>query len=452
MLATATAARKVREGTDFFPLTVDIEERMYAAGKIPGSFFRREGRATDQAILTARLIDRPLRPSFPEGFRNEVHIVGTILGADQLNPHDVLSINAASAALMISGIPFTGPIGAVRIAYSTEGTWLPHCRLPGGRRLEFELVVAGRALGLHAIPELATLPGPLYLAIGVFDGVHLGHRSVLLRALPMPAPVAATPSPSPSILTPPKSFAPPAPRASSPPPPTKLRLIRALGIDSVLVIPFTKQFADTPPEDFVHQLHAACHPLREICVGHEWCFGRGRKGNLEMLRQMGDRFGFDEVGIPAVRSMEKSFPAPPSAPPSKPAISPAPPAYSAATIPSSAPSSAATRLAAPLGFPTANLSAHNEQFPPNGVYAVTALWRDLLLKGVVNLGVRPTIDSATGERLLEFHLFDFDQELYGEDIEVTFRSLLRPEQKFPSRRPESPNRPEHPQKARLLLA
>ena len=146
VLATATAARKVREGTDFFPLTVDIEERMYAAGKIPGSFFRREGRATDQAILTARLIDRPLRPSFPEGFRNEVHIVGTILGADQVNPHDVLAINVASAALMISGIPFDGPIGAVRIAYSKEGSWVPHATYQEGDLSTFELVVAGRAL------------------------------------------------------------------------------------------------------------------------------------------------------------------------------------------------------------------------------------------------------------------------------------------------------------------
>ena len=147
VLATATAARKVREGTDFFPLTVDIEERMYAAGKIPGSFFRREGRATDQAILTCRLIDRPLRPSFPEGFRNEVHVVGTIIAADQENPHDVLAINASSAALMISGIPFDGPIGAVRIAYSTEGTWLPHVTYQDGDASTFELVVAGRALG-----------------------------------------------------------------------------------------------------------------------------------------------------------------------------------------------------------------------------------------------------------------------------------------------------------------
>ncbi|HVL27480.1 MAG TPA: polyribonucleotide nucleotidyltransferase [Acidimicrobiales bacterium] len=146
VLVTATASKSPREGIDFFPLTVDIEERMYAAGKIPGSFFRREGRATDQAILTCRLIDRPLRPSFPDGFRNEVHIVGTILGADQENPHDVLAINTASAALMLSGIPFDGPIGAVRLAWSTSGEWIPHPTYQEGDESTFELVVAGRAL------------------------------------------------------------------------------------------------------------------------------------------------------------------------------------------------------------------------------------------------------------------------------------------------------------------
>ena len=157
LLATVTAARSVREGTDFFPLTVDIEERTYAAGKIPGSFFRREGKSSDQAILTDRLIDRPLRPSFPEGFRNEVHVVGTIVGADQVNPHDVLAINAASAALMISGIPFDGPIGAVRIAYTTEGVWIPHPTFQEGEESTFELVVAGRALSDDADSEIAIM-------------------------------------------------------------------------------------------------------------------------------------------------------------------------------------------------------------------------------------------------------------------------------------------------------
>ncbi len=157
LLATATAARSVREGADFFPLTVDIEERTYAAGKIPGSFFRREGKSSDQAILTCRLIDRPLRPSFPEGFRNEVHVVGTIFGADQINPHDVLAINASSAALMLSGIPFDGPIGAVRVAYTTEGTWTPHPTFQEGEEATFELVVAGRALSESADTDIAIM-------------------------------------------------------------------------------------------------------------------------------------------------------------------------------------------------------------------------------------------------------------------------------------------------------
>ncbi|MFZ4810391.1 MAG: polyribonucleotide nucleotidyltransferase, partial [Ilumatobacteraceae bacterium] len=146
VLATANAAKDVRPGTDFFPLTIDVEERSYAAGKIPGSFFRREGRPTEDAILTCRLTDRPLRPAFPDGFRNETQVVLTILGADMANPHDVLSINAASAALMISGIPFDGPIGAVRIAHSQTGEWTPHPTYEEGENSTFELVVAGRQL------------------------------------------------------------------------------------------------------------------------------------------------------------------------------------------------------------------------------------------------------------------------------------------------------------------
>jgi polyribonucleotide nucleotidyltransferase len=147
VLVTANAATGVREGIDFFPLTVDIEERAYAAGKIPGSFFRREGRPSDAAILTCRLIDRPLRPSFADGYRNETQVVGTIIGADLEHPHDVLAINAASAALMLSGIPFEGPIGAVRVAFSVEGKWVPHATYQEGDASTFELVVAGREDG-----------------------------------------------------------------------------------------------------------------------------------------------------------------------------------------------------------------------------------------------------------------------------------------------------------------
>ena len=143
-LVTATGAKQARENASFFPLTVDVEERMYAAGKIPGSFFRREGRASEQAILVCRLLDRPLRPNFPDGFRNEVHVIATVLAADQANQYDVLALNAASAALMLSDIPFDGPVGAVRLGYSTDGEWIPFPTYEEGQEGTFEIVVAGR--------------------------------------------------------------------------------------------------------------------------------------------------------------------------------------------------------------------------------------------------------------------------------------------------------------------
>ena len=115
VLATAVGRPEAREGADFFPLTIDVEERAYAAGKIPGGFFKREGRATERATLTARMIDRPIRPLWPKGFRNEVQVICTVLSADLVTPHDILCINGASAALMLSPLPFFGPVGAVRV-------------------------------------------------------------------------------------------------------------------------------------------------------------------------------------------------------------------------------------------------------------------------------------------------------------------------------------------------
>src|SRR5690349_2278582 len=140
VLVTANAESSVREGIDFFPLTVDVEEKKYAAGFIPGSVFRKEGRPTDEAVLTCRLIDRPLRPSFAEGFRNETQVVATVIGVDMENPHDVIAINGASAALMLSGIPFEGPIGGVRLAYSQDGTWIAHPTYQEGDEGTFEIV------------------------------------------------------------------------------------------------------------------------------------------------------------------------------------------------------------------------------------------------------------------------------------------------------------------------
>src|SRR6266700_1459764 len=143
VLVAVTASKGAREGVDFFPLTVDVEERMYAAGKIPGGFFRREGRPTERAILTARLIDRPLRPCFPDGFRNEVHVVATIMTVDLVNPPDIVAINGASAALMLSGIPFEGPVGGVRLAH-IDGAWVPNPSFEQAESATFEIVVVGR--------------------------------------------------------------------------------------------------------------------------------------------------------------------------------------------------------------------------------------------------------------------------------------------------------------------
>lgn len=143
MLVTATANTKPREGVDFFPLTVDFEERMYSVGRIPGSFFRREGRPSEQATLTCRLIDRPLRPSFADGYRNETHIVVTTLSVDQENPFDVIALNGASAALTLSGLPFEGPLGGVRLSLK-KGEWVP---FPTEEELDesvFEMIVVGR--------------------------------------------------------------------------------------------------------------------------------------------------------------------------------------------------------------------------------------------------------------------------------------------------------------------
>jgi polyribonucleotide nucleotidyltransferase len=143
VLATAQGRLEGREGADFFPLTVDVEERMYAAGKIPGGFFKREGRPTERAILTARMIDRPIRPLWPKGYKNEVQVIATILSADQVVAHDILAINGASAALMVSSLPFLGPVGAVRIGMDADSRLVVDPTLPDIEESRLDLLVVG---------------------------------------------------------------------------------------------------------------------------------------------------------------------------------------------------------------------------------------------------------------------------------------------------------------------
>ena len=145
ILSATSASKRPKDQLDFFPLTVDVEERMYSIGKIPGSFFRREGRPSEDAILTCRLIDRPLRPSFVKGLRNEIQIVCTILSLNPRDLYDVVAINAASASTMLAGLPFSGPIGATRVAL-IDGQWVAFPTHEELERATFDMVVAGREL------------------------------------------------------------------------------------------------------------------------------------------------------------------------------------------------------------------------------------------------------------------------------------------------------------------
>lgn len=286
-------------------------------------------------------------------------------------------------------------------------------------------------LELHSIEDLKRFEEPLHLAIGVFDGVHLGHRTVIDRALQRARStdgrgVVVTFHPHPlRVLRPDK-----APRllASTP---HKIKLLRACGVDATVIVAFNAALADTDPEIFIARLVEAAPRLASICVGHEWSFGKDRRGNVDLLKTLGQDHGFEVEGISpvevdgevvsstrirnlvetgrleeAARLLGRRF-----------------------TILGHVVEG--KHLGSKLGFPTANLATHNEQFPPNGVYAVEALWGDSRLPGVVNIGCRPTIDPDSTERILELHLFDFQQSLYGEELEVIFHDHLRPEKSFP---------------------
>ena len=175
VLATAQGRLEAREGADFFPLTVDVEERMYAAGKIPGGFFKREGRPSERAILTARMIDRPIRPLWPKGFRNEVQVICTVLSADLVTPHDVLCLNGASAALMISPLPFAGPVGAVRIGL-IDGEFVVNPTLQDLEESStLDLIVVGTKQGLTMVEAGAEeIPEELLL-----QALEEAHRRIV---------------------------------------------------------------------------------------------------------------------------------------------------------------------------------------------------------------------------------------------------------------------------------
>jgi polyribonucleotide nucleotidyltransferase len=174
VLATAVGRSEAREGADFFPLTIDVEERMYAAGKIPGGFFKREGRASERATLTARMIDRPIRPLWPKGFRNEVQVICTVLSADMVTPHDILCINGASASLMLSPLPFFGPVGAVRIGLIDGELIVNPTVEQNWEQTSLDLIVVGTKDGLTMVEAGADeVPEALLL-----EALEIAHAEI----------------------------------------------------------------------------------------------------------------------------------------------------------------------------------------------------------------------------------------------------------------------------------
>jgi polyribonucleotide nucleotidyltransferase len=173
VLVTAASAPEVREGIDFFPLTVDYRQKTYAAGKIPGGFFKREGRPSEKEILTCRLIDRPIRPLFPKGFRQETQIIAFVISADTENDPDVLAMIGASAALAISDIPFNGPIGAVRIGH-VGGEYVINPTRQQLAQSDLDLVIAGLDGGIVMVEGSAhEVPEPVLV-----EGLRVGHRVI----------------------------------------------------------------------------------------------------------------------------------------------------------------------------------------------------------------------------------------------------------------------------------
>lgn len=290
---------------------------------------------------------------------------------------------------------------------------------------------------LRSIEELVSVERPLHVAIGVFDGVHSGHRAVIEAAQqsarlggteeacvvtfdPHPARVLA-PDSAPRLLTSTRH---------------KLLLLRELGIETVAVIDFDRDFAETPAEDFVRQLHRHSRHLRQICVGEDWRFGRGGVGNVALLDRLGRELGFSVNGVPTVIVDGMAA----SSTRIREAVAGGDFEIAARLLgrPYSVLGTVieGRKLGRELGFPTANLTVHSEQLPPSGVYAVQVTGDRIPTPtstphhGVANLGYRPSVEGGTARRLLEVHLLDWSGDLYGQDLEVRFVEFLRPEKRF----------------------
>lgn len=282
---------------------------------------------------------------------------------------------------------------------------------------------------LRSIDALSALPGPLALAVGVFDGLHLGHQEVIRSAQEHATQhhgtaVVATFDPHPAQVLRPGA----APRLLCGPR-HQQRALSQIGISHLLACPFTPETALTPARDFILQLIRASRPLGCVSVGYTWQFGHRREGDIHLLMELGQQHGFAVYGVPAVKIDNEVV----SSTLIREAVSKGNFDKAARFLGREysvfGPVIEGRHLGRQLGFPTANVDVENEQLPPLGVYAVQARIAETWLPAVANLGRRPSVET-NAEPLLEVHFPDWSGDLYGLDLEVRFTRFLRPEMKF----------------------
>ena len=283
---------------------------------------------------------------------------------------------------------------------------------------------------LTSLEELSSLRGPVVLAVGTFDGVHLGHQALVRRAMAEAASLGGTavvmtfdrhpaalvrPDRVPALLTLPAE---------------KIALLEQTGVPVLLLLEFTPEFASIPARDFIGRLAASSRPLGAVCVGSEWFFGRGGEGNILLLQGLGQEMGFavkridpvEEAGSPISSTRIRTAIASGNFHEAEACLGRLF-RLSGTVVPGAG-------LGAKIGFPTANLEATGLQLPPDGVYAVRVLWGKNLLSGVCNIGLRPTVDASAIRPVVEVHLFDLSEDLVGEELSLEFVKFLRPEHKF----------------------
>jgi riboflavin kinase/FMN adenylyltransferase len=283
---------------------------------------------------------------------------------------------------------------------------------------------------LHSLQALGTVPGPVALAIGVFDGLHLGHQEVIRAAQEHAAQHHGT-----AVVM---SFDPHPLRILRPTSAPKMLcglayqslLLERMGITTALLCPFTADTADTRAEAFLDQLVVHCHPLGCVSVGYSWTFGKGRGGNIHLLMNQGQTHNFAVYGMPPIREQGVIV----SSTVIRDAVAAGDLIKASRLLGRDYALYGQVRqgrqLARQLGFPTANIRPEAELLPPFGVYTVGVQIGDIWQQGIANLGVRPTIENEGAFPSLEVHLLDWSGDLYGQNLEVHLDHFIRPEQKF----------------------